>query len=300
MGAKKNAGGGDDKKGGDGAEQKKKEDNNPITVVLKIDMHCDGCTSKIVKTIKAFDGVDSVKPETGAHKLTVVGKVDPSKLREKLAGKLKKKVDLISPQPKKEKEKENSKEDNSNKKQPEKAAVKDDKKPKEPPVTTAVFKLNTHCQGCIDKIYKTVTKTKGFHDINIDKEKELVTVKGTMDMKAVAESLKVRLKRNVEIVPPKKDKDNKEKGEGGENGGGGKKKNKEEGGGEGGNAGGGGGGGGKLDKMDFPAGQPGFGQVPPYGVVYGYDYPPPMIYMGNQLHAPQIFSDENPNACSIM
>lgn len=69
-----------------------------------------------------------MKPETGAHKLTVVGKVDPAKLREKLAGKLKKQVDLISPQPKKEKEKE--KDDNSNKKQPEKAA-KDDKKPKE-------------------------------------------------------------------------------------------------------------------------------------------------------------------------
>ncbi|XP_004291641.1 PREDICTED: uncharacterized protein LOC101297986 [Fragaria vesca subsp. vesca] len=285
MGAKKKSdGGGDNKKTGDGAEKKK--ENNPITVVLKIDMHCDGCTSKIVKTLKAFEGVDSVKPETGAHKLTVVGKVDPAKLREKLAGKLKKQVDLISPQPKKEKEKE--KDDNSNKKQPEKAA-KDDKKPKEPPVTTAVLKLNLHCQGCIEKIHKIVTKTKGFHDMSIDKEKDLVTVKGAMDMKAVAESLKVRLKRNVEIMPPKKEKG--EKGEGGGDNGGGGKKNKGEG-GEGGNAGGGGGG--TLDKMDFPAGQPWFGQVPPYGHVYGYDYPPP------PLHAPQMFSDENPNACSIM
>ena len=70
-----------------------------------------------------------MKPETGAHKLTVVGKVDPAKLREKVAGKLKKKVELISPQPKKEKS-EKEKDDNSNKKQPEKA-TKDDKKPKE-------------------------------------------------------------------------------------------------------------------------------------------------------------------------
>lgn len=136
----------------------------------------------------------------------------------------------------------------------------------------------------------------GFHEMSIDKEKDLVTVKGAMDMKDVAESLKVRLKRSVEIVPPKKENKEKEKGEGGDNGGG-KKKNKEEG-GEGGNAGGGGG---KIDKMEYPAGQPGFGQVPPYGVVYGYDYPPPpMIYMGNPLHAPQMFSDENPHACSIM
>lgn len=133
----------------------------------------------------------------------------------------------------------------------------------------------------------------GFHEMSIDKEKDLVTVKGAMDMKAVAESLKVRLKRSVEIVPPKKDNKEKEKGEGGDNGGG-KKKNKE--GGEGDNAGGGGG---KIDKVEYPVGQPEFGQVPPYGVVYGYDYPPPPMMM-YPLHAPQMFSDENPNACSIM
>ena len=40
----------------------------------------------------------------------------------------------------------------------------------------------------------------------IDKEKEMVTVKGTMDVKALAENLMEKLKRRVEVVPPKKDK----------------------------------------------------------------------------------------------
>lgn len=40
--------------GGDGAEKKKEE--SPVTVVLKIDMHCEGCASKIVKTLKGFQG----------------------------------------------------------------------------------------------------------------------------------------------------------------------------------------------------------------------------------------------------
>ena len=41
----------------------------------------------------------------------------------------------------------------------------------------------------------------------IDKEKEMVTVKGTMDVKALAENLMEKLKRRVEVVPPKKDKE---------------------------------------------------------------------------------------------
>lgn len=102
-----------------------------------------------------LSGVDTVKPEYGAHKLTVVGKVDPSKLREQLAGKLKKKVDLISPQPKKEKE------DNSNKKQPEKA--KDDKKPKEVSRISRYWSLLT----CACLIVRTVpTKPPLFYSTN--------------------------------------------------------------------------------------------------------------------------------------
>lgn len=97
-----------------------------------------------------------MKPEYGAHKLTVVGKVDPSKLREQLAGKLKKKVDLISPQPKKEKD------DDSNKKQPEKA--KDDKKPKEVSQICSYWSLLT----CACLIVRAVpTKPPLFYSTNL-------------------------------------------------------------------------------------------------------------------------------------
>lgn len=43
-----------------------------------------------------------MKADCGANKLTVIGKVDPAKIRDRLAEKTKKKVDLISPQPKKD------------------------------------------------------------------------------------------------------------------------------------------------------------------------------------------------------
>lgn len=47
-------------------------------------------------------GVQSVKTDCDANKITVVGNVNPTKLKERLEEKSKKKVELISPQPKKE------------------------------------------------------------------------------------------------------------------------------------------------------------------------------------------------------
>lgn len=52
--------------------------------------------------------------DTDADKLTVVGNLDPAKLRDRLAEKTKKKVNLVSPQPKKEnKDKKKSEDKNS-------------------------------------------------------------------------------------------------------------------------------------------------------------------------------------------
>ncbi|KAF7154456.1 hypothetical protein RHSIM_Rhsim01G0126700 [Rhododendron simsii] len=67
------------------------------------------------------------------------------------------------------------------------------------------MKLNLHCKGCIQKLRKAVAKTKGYHNMSIDEQKNQITVKGAIDMKALAESLKVKLKKPVELVPPKKE-----------------------------------------------------------------------------------------------
>lgn len=88
----------------------------------------------------------------------------------------------------------------------------------------------------------------GVENVSTDSDKDLVTVKGTMDMKDLLPYLKEKLKRPVEIVPPKKDDgggDKKAKESGGEKkekeggAGGGDKKDgeKKEGGGGGGEGG---------------------------------------------------------------
>ncbi|XP_022730465.1 heavy metal-associated isoprenylated plant protein 3-like isoform X2 [Durio zibethinus] len=305
MGEKKNG----NKKEGDG----EKKEKGSLTVVLKVDCLCEGCDTKIRKYIRKFEGVEAVKTESSSNKVTVIGAVDPTAIKEKLLKKTKKKVDLISSQPKKDDKKEEKKEKKPDKEKNQDSDNKPEKKekPKEAPVTTADLKVQVkcQCQGCIVKIRKIVSETKGVQELKVDEQKELVTVKGTMNVKALAEALKDKLKKNVEIVPPKKEKDSNKEGD--ESGGGGGAKTKNKGGGDGGN--GANAGGGKMDLMV----QPEFGYMPTYygyghpGYGYGYGHPHPHGhghgYPGYvpdypvSVHPPhQMFNDENPNACVIL
>ncbi|XP_017698238.2 heavy metal-associated isoprenylated plant protein 3 isoform X2 [Phoenix dactylifera] len=270
--------GNEKKEGGEGG----KKDGGTIAVVLKVDMHCEGCAEKVKKSVKGFEGVEGVKADIGGGKLTVVGKVDPSKLRDRVAAKTHKKVDIVSPinPPKKDaKEKDISK-----KPAAEKVSKKSDdkKKSQEPVVSTVVLKTHLHCDGCVDRITKKIRKLKGVQQVTADAQKDLVTVKGTMDAKALPEVLKQKLKQAVEVASPKKDDDGKKKDKGGDKKDKGGEKETASGGG------GGGGGGGKDDGGKAEANRM------DYYYTAGYPYG---IEMG---HAPQLFSDENPNGCSVM
>ncbi|KAI4385474.1 hypothetical protein MLD38_003496 [Melastoma candidum] len=231
-------------------------------VVLKIDLHCRGCASKILKCVRGFQGVVDVKVAKEANELTVEGKFDVARLQEKLQAKTKKKAEVVpvSQQKKKEKEK-NEKSYNGDSEGGNGSSNTRDRKPKELPVITVVFKLGgMDCQGCISKINRFMGKTAGIHSFTIDKDKEVLTVKGALDAKVFAEKLKEKTRRSVEIVPQKKEKEG-----GGKNGGGVKFE------------------GGKMEYYGPPQSQPG------YWFMYG-----------EPVHAPQLFSDENPNACSVM
>ncbi|KAK2654960.1 hypothetical protein Ddye_008012 [Dipteronia dyeriana] len=399
-----------------------KKDDGVVVVVLKMDLHCEGCAKKIRRCMKNFGGVTDVKTDMGANKVTVTGKVDPAKVKARLEEKSKKKVELISPQLKKDAAPaagggDKKPEAKSDKKPEEKKS--DDKKP-EPPKevmnhyftdlvtihvtvglvlnylilkfielfffviiemelfgcvslsnssattikklltnllinfwfiqSTVVLKIRLHCEGCINKIKRIISKIKGVANVTVDKAKELVTVKGTMDTKELVPHLKEKLKRAVEVVAPaaKKD-DGGEKKDKKEAGGGDKKENKDTGGGDkkaaapapadkGGEkdkavaapAAAAGGDAAKMEvsKMEY-YGYP-YPQPPSYwydGHVYGQqqqamDNNHQVVYMNqgymmdhhnpqynpqynpqqyNQHYqTPQMFSDENPNACSVM
>ncbi|XP_071688216.1 heavy metal-associated isoprenylated plant protein 3-like [Rutidosis leptorrhynchoides] len=316
---------------GDGVgSEKKQKAAGVMVVILKIDLHCEGCAGRVVKVVRTLDGVESVRiGDNELNKLTVIGNVDPVKLRQKVEEKTKKKVELISPATKKTNDggggdrcggKDDKNEQTKLDKTKTVVVNKDNKKPQELPVTTAVFQVSLHCQGCVSRIRKLVSKTKGFVEMSFDKNKDLVTVKGAIDMQLLLAALQQKLKRVVEIVPIKKDdgdggSEKKRKGGGGgekgKGGGGndgegkgdngGKKKGKGPGGDNDGDGNGGGGGcdsgSGKAEevyKMES--------YVDRIGYPIGYPYPHTLYgprYV-DYVHAPQLFSDENPNACLVM
>ncbi|XP_044474247.1 heavy metal-associated isoprenylated plant protein 6-like [Mangifera indica] len=309
-----------------------KKDDGVLTVVLKMELHCEGCAKKVKRVIKHYEGVQSVKTDCDANKITVVGNVNPTKLKERLEEKSKKKVELISPQPKKEAGAgggdKKTEEKKAEEKKPEEKKAEEKKPPKE---SSVVLKIRLHCDGCISKIKKVIKKINGADDVSVDNGKDLVMVKGSMDVKEMVAYLKDKLRRNVELVPSKKD-DGGEKKDAKAAGGGSEGDKKEKGAAstpapaadkgekkekEAPVAAAGGGSGGDAPKMEVSKME-----------YFGYPYPPPPTYWysapvyGNQsypmehqyqqvvymndayhnphLHAPQMFSDENPNACSIM
>ncbi|CAM8922826.1 unnamed protein product [Rhodiola kirilowii] len=186
-------------------------DGNSDDVVLKLDMHCAGCVKKLKKVVRNIDGVAAVNVEFDLNKLTVTGKVDPLKLRELLAKKTNKKVDLISyPQPKKPdpvpiaavKGEEKPAEKTAPPPEKPKAAEEAPKpKTEAPPPSTVVLKTKLHCDGCMQKIRKIVARFKGVQDVEIDGAKDIVTVTGTMDLSDLIPYLVEKLRRNVDVVP---------------------------------------------------------------------------------------------------
>ncbi|KAL6521068.1 hypothetical protein OROGR_017637 [Orobanche gracilis] len=343
----KKASDGGEKKTSDGGEKKAEEedggnkDEEAITAVLKLDLHCEGCAKKVRRAVSHFEGVQKVKAECAANKLTVIGNMDPSWLRERVEYKTKKKVELASPQPKKDGGNDKKAADKPDKKAEEKKA--DDKKPKEPAVSTVVIKIKLHCDGCAHKIKRVVSKNiDGVKSVKTDLEKDLVTVTGTMNVMELTAYLKDKIKRGVEVIPPKKDDGGGDK-KGKESVGGDRKEQKKDEGAakelkvdNGGEGSKGGGEGTKMEvnKLEYNSFNPHtyYAVAPMYdqsytGQDYGvevHDYPysdygnhgyPQTGYVAQYSQGPppylspppayinlndQMFSDENPNGCSVM
>ncbi|KAL6638312.1 hypothetical protein ACP70R_025884 [Stipagrostis hirtigluma subsp. patula] len=306
QGAKKNKDG--------GGEEKKKA---PSAVVLRVELHCYGCALKVKKAIKSAQGVESVTADMAAGTVTVVGKADPWELKECIEARVHKPVAFVSPaNPPKKKTKVD---DDGKKPAAADAGKENDKKNKEAPESTVVLKIRMHCNGCIDRIKRKAQKIKGVKEVTVDSRTEQVTVKGTMDAKALPDVLRGKLKREVAVVAPSPAK-KKESGAGGEKkqadgkqntssadaekgddgGGAKKKKNKNKQQQEGDGAG---------DDNEKQQQQQKIGMAaavadqyeptifPSYG---GGGYTTAYQYRAEMLHAPQLFSDENPNACSLM
>ncbi|CDY44364.1 BnaC02g03130D [Brassica napus] len=164
-------------------DKKPVDGGNNTVVVMKLDMHCEGCGKKIKRILKKHKGVEDVKIDYKADKLTVVGNVDPTAVRDKVVERMKRKVEIVStvapkkeaPPPPSGDEKKVVEEKPAEKKPADekpdgekKVEMKKDEGEKKAPSphgppkeSTVVLKTKLHCEGCEQKIKRIVNKIKG-------------------------------------------------------------------------------------------------------------------------------------------
>ncbi|RDY00335.1 Heavy metal-associated isoprenylated plant protein 8, partial [Mucuna pruriens] len=245
-------------------KEEKKEEEPPAEIVLKVDMHCEACARKVAKALKGFQGVEEVTADSRTSKVVVKGKAaDPIKVFERLQKKSGKKVELISPLPKPPKD---NKEEQETKEPP-----KEEKKDEPPPVVTVVLKVGMHCEACAQVIQKRIRKIKGVESVETDLANDQVIVKGVVEPAKLVDHVCKRTKKQASIV---KDEEKKEE----------EKKEEEK----------------KEEKEEKKEGEENKGEEDNKTEIKRSEYWPSKNYIDFAYYDPQMFSDENPNACSVM
>lgn len=291
------------------AEEEKKEEEPPQPppppppFVLYVDLHCVGCAKKIERSIMKIRGVEGVAIDMAQNQVTIKGVVEPQAICNKIMKKTKRKAKVLSPLP-------------ANEGEPIPEVVTSQVSG----VTTVELSVNMHCEACAGQLKKKILKMRGVQTAETELSSGKVTVTGTMDANKLVEYVYRRTKKQAKIVPqpepekpaeepPKaeeaekateepKAEEKKEESNAAEQKEGGENKPPEAGGDQG-------------ENKEEPKKEEGevVGEViHPINYIeeesmkrmmynyYNYQQP---LYVIERIPPPQLFSDENPNACCI-
>ncbi|KAJ7950671.1 Heavy metal-associated isoprenylated plant protein [Quillaja saponaria] len=186
-------------------DEKKDQKDEIITAIYKLNLHCKECGSKIKKRLLITQGIHSVETDVEKGEIKVKGKLDPIKIQKLIEKKIKRNVELVSP---KIKIKEST---------PTDTKVKEIK---QPIVRTMSAKVHMHCEKCEHDLRNKLLKHKGIYSVKTDMKAQTITIEGTIDPDKLIAFLKKKVHKHAEIITPKaaekKDekKDQKGKGEG--------------------------------------------------------------------------------------
>ncbi|KAK7372865.1 hypothetical protein VNO80_06254 [Phaseolus coccineus] len=280
------------------AEEKKEEPKPPSPCVLFVDLHCVGCAKKIERYIMKMRGVEGVVIDMAKNEVTIKGIVEPQAICNIITRKTKRRASVISPLPEAEGE-------------PIPEVVNSQVSG---PVTLEL-NVNMHCEACADQLKKKILQMRGVQTAVTEFTTGKVLVTGTMDANKLVDYVYRRTKKQAKIVPqpepepePEKKEESKEgekpaaeetkpeekkeeekpaeeakKEEGGEDK---EEKVGEEGMEEA-----------KKEENVVVAANNNIDDEGLKRMMYYYQYPP--LYVIERTPAPQLFSDENPNACCI-
>ncbi|XP_050387545.1 heavy metal-associated isoprenylated plant protein 9 [Argentina anserina] len=290
----------EDKKEEKAEEEKKEKPKPPAPFVLYVDLHCVGCAKKIERSIMKIRGVEGVAIDMAKNEVTIKGIVEPQAVCNKIMKRTKRKAKVLSPLPAAEGEPI-----------PEVVASQ------VTGLTTVELEVNMHCEACAEQLKKKILKMRGVQNAVTDHNSGKVTVTGTMDGDKLVDYVYRRTRKQAKIVPqpePEPEKkeepaaekpteeatpeemkeENKEKKEDEKPAEEGKKEEE--------------GGGGESNKEGEEKKEEEAKKEEHNDVVNGipeeelkrmmqHYYQP--LYVFERIPPPQLFSDENPNACCI-
>ncbi|KAG5617383.1 hypothetical protein H5410_017207 [Solanum commersonii] len=270
-------------------EEKKEEPKPPSPFVLYVDLHCVGCAKKIERSIsKIRAGVEGVVIEMAKNQVTIKGVIEPQAVCDRITKKTKRVAKVLSPLPAAEGEPI-----------PEVVASQVSG------LTTVELNVNMHCEACAEQLKKKILRMKGVRSAETEASTGKVTVTGTMDANKLVDYVYRRTKKQAKIVPqpePEPEKPAEEtkpveepKPEDKKDDGATPAEIKEGGDGEKPPEGEGGGGGGG-EEMIVPI-EDHYDEHTINKLMYYHQYQP--LYVIERIPPPQLFSDENPNACCI-
>ncbi|KNA08047.1 hypothetical protein SOVF_166210 [Spinacia oleracea] len=184
--------------GGDGSTEENKEKDEPIVIKVDMHCHCEACAKKIFRSIRSYQGVEEVAVDRKTNMVVVKGKTaEPLKLCHRIRHKTGRNAQLLSPLPPKPAEEEKPKEDDNNK------DIKDEppQKDQPPPVVRVVLGVHMHCEACAQLLRKRIRKIKGVESVETDVGKGEVIVKGVIgDPEVLVKYVHKKTRKQVSII----------------------------------------------------------------------------------------------------
>ncbi|CAN4099140.1 unnamed protein product [Withania somnifera] len=241
-------------------KEKKEEPKPSYPFILYIDLHCIGCAKKIKRTILKIRGVEGVMINMEQNQVTINGVIAPQAVCDRIVKKTNRVAKILSPLP-----------------QAEDESVCEVVASEVSRLSTVELSVNIHCEACAKQLKTTILRMRGVRTAETDLNLGTVTVTGSMDANKLVDYVYRRTKKQAKIVlqpEPQKHKEEpnptpdeqgkkleeEEKKEGGE------------------------------DSNKVSEGEENINKT-----IYCCQ----TLYVIERIPPPQLFSDENPNACCI-
>ncbi|KAJ6373490.1 hypothetical protein OIU78_029223 [Salix suchowensis] len=165
-------------------EAKKEEPKPPSPFVLFVDLHCVGCAKKIERSIMKIRGVEGVVMNMAQNQVTIKGIVEPQAVCSKIMKKTKRRAKVLSPLP-----------ENEGEPMPQVVASQVSG------LSTVELDINMHCDACAEQLKKIILKMRGVQTAVTDLSTGKVTVTGTMEANKLVDYVYRRTKKIAKIVP---------------------------------------------------------------------------------------------------